>query len=170
MSSLPVPVSPRRRTVASVGATFATWASTARKDADEPTISSIVDVDGRRVPAEHPALVVEQWSIAHQEPAVLPIVAPGAPLDFKRHAVRQSLMPGILEPDDVLGMEQPTEEIAGQHIGHREPGVVEHRPVGVQDAAVRTQDNDGLSDGIEDLSEFERGGAHQVRYTQAWRT
>src|SRR5437016_1943736 len=131
---------------------------------------AIVDVYGRRVPAEHPALVVDQWTIAHQEPAVLPIVAPGAPLDFEGHSARQSLTPGILEPDDILGKEEPTEEIAGQHIGHREPGVLEDRPVGVQDAAVRVQDDDGLSDGIEDLSQFEGGGAHQVRYTLAWRT
>src|SRR6266576_902788 len=131
---------------------------------------AIVDVDGRRVPTENPCLVVDQWTIPHQEPAVLPIVAPGAPLDFEGRSVRQSLTPGILEPDDILGMEEPTEEIAGQHIGHREPGVFKDRPVGVKDAAVRVQDDDGLSDGIEDLSQFERGGAHQIRYTQAWRT
>jgi hypothetical protein len=37
-------------------------------------------------------------------------------------------------------------------------------------AIVGGQDDDGLSDGIEDLTKFERGGAHQTRYTQAWST
>src|SRR3989475_9380324 len=126
---------------------------------------AIVDVHGRRVPAENPALVVDQWTIPHEEPAVLPVVAPGAPLDFEGHSVRQSLTPGILEPDDILGMEEQTGEIGGQHIGHRESGVVEDRTIGVQGDAVRAQDDDGLSDGIEDLSQFERGGAYQIRYT-----
>src|SRR5258705_9714856 len=131
---------------------------------------AIVDVDGRRVPAENPALVVDQWTITHQEPAVLPIVAPGAPLDFEGHSVGQSHAPGILEPDDVLGMEEPTEEIAGQQIGHRESGVVEDSTIGVQGDAVGGQDDDALSDGIEDLSQFEGGGAHQIRYTLRRRT
>src|SRR3989442_209070 len=131
---------------------------------------AIVDVHGRGVPAEHPALVVDQWTITHQEPAVLPIVAPGAPLDFEGHSVRQSLTPGILEPGDILGMEEQTGEIGGQQIGHRESGVVEDGTIGVQGDAVGGQDDDGLSDGIEDLSQFEGGGAHQIRYTQRWRT
>jgi len=37
-----------------------------------------------------------------------------------RRALRDSPRAWILEPDDVLGMEEPTEEIAGQQIGHRE--------------------------------------------------
>src|SRR5229473_6374212 len=40
ISSLPVPVSPKIRTVETVGATFSTCARTRRSGAEEPTISS----------------------------------------------------------------------------------------------------------------------------------
>src|SRR5215468_579736 len=43
-SSFPVPVSPDRRTVESLGATLATWPSARRKAADVPTISSNIEV------------------------------------------------------------------------------------------------------------------------------
>ena len=43
ISSLPVPVSPRISTVESVLATFATWARTRFRGADEPTISSNIE-------------------------------------------------------------------------------------------------------------------------------
>ncbi len=43
ISSLPVPVSPKIRTVESEGATFATWRSTLRSASEEPTISSNIE-------------------------------------------------------------------------------------------------------------------------------
>src|SRR5882762_9283773 len=43
ISSLPVPVSPKTKTVESVGATFETWISTWRNGSEEPTISSNMD-------------------------------------------------------------------------------------------------------------------------------
>ena len=103
-------------TVESVVATFATCARTRLRAGEEPTISSnidersissrsarfsvaqpllgplaIVDVRSTGVPAKDPSFLVAQGMVPDQEPAVLAIVAPQAPLEFEWHRAGQPL-------------------------------------------------------------------------------
>src|SRR5216683_1436191 len=86
INCLPVPVSPETRTVESVGATFATCAKTLRSGAEEPTISSNIEVGPRRIPPHQASLFVVERLVLDKEPAILTILPPRPLFDLERKA------------------------------------------------------------------------------------
>jgi len=108
------------RTVESVGATFATCASTWRSDAAEPDdlfehrgavdvfaqreilalralfgSLAIIDVGARRVPAQRLTVLIPHRVVLYEEPPVLAIMAPSALLELEGHATREGV-PALL--------------------------------------------------------------------------
>src|SRR5216683_2243711 len=98
-SSLPVPVSPRMRTVASVAATFATSSRT-RCSAGEvfpqrdglvahPLLGplAIVDVSTGDIPTADLSLVIEHGIVPSQKPAIASVALPEPQLQLIRRAI-----------------------------------------------------------------------------------
>ena len=101
INSFPVPVSPRGSELSNPeGAAFATWRSTLRNDSEEPTMSSNIEsrsicsrnarffvpcallgsdavfyISSRRVPANHLTLLISEWVVTNEEPAILAILS-----------------------------------------------------------------------------------------------
>src|SRR5689334_21062891 len=107
---------------------------------------AIVNVGPRRIPADHLALLVSEWVVTNQEPAILAVFPKGALLGFERQAVHQgglALVSGSLQ---VIGMEDSFPEAGSKHIFNREAGVFERCLVGVDRRARRVQDHGRLWD------------------------
>src|SRR5262245_49706664 len=51
-------------------------------------------------------------------------------------------------------MIHPRTKVRGPHLIQGETGVIEHGLIRVQSVPIRSEDNDGLGDGIDDLSEL----------------
>jgi propionyl-CoA synthetase len=84
------------------------------------------------------------------DPAILPVVAPGASLHLDDAPPFAGAAPLVPQSRDVFGMEDKRAEARGRDLSDREPGVLEQRAVAVQRHPVRAQNGDGLRDGIDD--------------------
>src|SRR2546426_5039633 len=117
---------------------------------------AVVDVRSARIPTEDPSLLVAQGMVPDQEPAVLAIRAPHAPLEFEWQRTGQPLAALLLQSGPVLGMEQHwvAPGVRGQQLFHGEPRVVEQGPVRVQAMPVSVEDDDGLRYGVDDATQL----------------
>src|SRR5919201_1678427 len=168
ISSFPVPVSPKMSTVASVSATFSTCASTRRSAAEEPTISS--NIDARSMSSRNArfswrirssaclrssmSLLVPQRVVMDEKPAILPVVPSGTLFVGKRDAACQRLLTFVVQPLHIVRMKHPSTKVCSHHLVQGETGVSEHGLIRIQIAPIRSQDDDGLGDGIDDPSQL----------------
>jgi hypothetical protein len=74
-------------------------------------------------------LIVAQRGVAHEEPSVLAVVAPGALLVLEREPALQGPGSRIPEAFDVFRMEDARTKIRSRHLARGETGVVEHHLV-----------------------------------------
>jgi hypothetical protein len=168
MSSFPVPVSPRIKTVESVAATLSTAFKTFRRDGEEPTISSnrgviyvftkgnvfvfrsvfsapaIINVGSRRIPAHQTSMFVVERFVTEEEPVILTVLPEHSLLDFKRHSASQTSFFIFAHPLEIFRMENSGAKVRGKYLLHGEAGVVEHRLIRVERVALRVQDDNAV--------------------------
>src|SRR5262249_39913960 len=115
---------------------------------------AFIDVRSGPIPTENPSSVVPQRAVTDQEPAVLSIFAPHAPLGFKWQPTAQRLAALNLQRGQIFWMIDASESVRGHHIIQCEPGVIEKCPISMQDVPVRAEDADRDSYGIGDVAQL----------------
>ncbi len=79
---------------------------------------------------------------------------PGALFVGKRDAACQGLLAFVVQPLHIVRMIYPRTKVRGHHLLQGETGVREHGLIRVRIAPIRSQDHDGLGDGIDDPSQL----------------
>src|SRR6266850_1982801 len=112
---------------------------------------AIIDVGARRVPAQRLTMLIPYRVVLHEEPPILPVVAPSALLEVEGHAARESLPALLPQACHVFRMKNARAEIGRGHLRDRESGVLEQGPVAVEGLPIRTQDGNRLGNGVDNL-------------------
>src|SRR5438309_7630540 len=110
----------------------------------------ILYVRPRRVPAQDATLLVPKRVVVNEVPAVLPIMAPGPPLQAERNAACERQRPLFLQPLDVVGVKDQLARICARDLLRREAVVLERCATRAAGLPLRIENDDRLGNRVED--------------------
>src|ERR1700683_1595931 len=96
----------------------------------------IIDVRGRRIPARGPAVVIEQWVVLAQEPAVSAVFAAHPLLDLKGNRVGEGPLPRLAKSLSVVRRDSALAESVRANLRERQARIFEGNTIGVDRRAV----------------------------------
>src|SRR5271156_439009 len=113
-----------------------------------------MDVSSRRIPADHPSLVVNQRVVMDEKPPVVSIFAQDSFFVLKWHIPRKQFRPFGSESHNILRIKGSIANILRLDLFDREARVIEHGLIHVKNSAIRIQDRDHLGYGVNNMSKL----------------
>ena len=115
---------------------------------------SVLDVECRHIPPNDTSLRVEQGPVAHQEPAILPIVAQNALLSAEWCATSQPSRARCANSLKILRVDDTIPIILLLYILHTEAGVIHHSLIYILDVSFGVQYINVCRNGVDDQTQI----------------
>ena len=118
---------------------------------------SVFDVRCGRIPAEYRPLFIQHGLVAKQKPAIPPIFAEQAFLDFKRRSLCEAVLSLAPNPLEIVRMNVPLDSLSGSralHLFQRAAVEIEQRLVRVNESSLGVQDDHMLGKEVDQLPQF----------------
>jgi len=97
---------------------------------------AVIDVSARGIPADDPAVRVDQRVVPYQKPAILPVFAERSLLVLERHTFRESLAAFVAQPRDIFRVEDELAKSFRAYVLQIEPAVIQSEAVRVEGPAI----------------------------------
>src|SRR4030095_5587768 len=111
---------------------------------------SVVDVERGHIPTIDPSLIIEQWIVTDQEPAIFAVLTQHTLLGLKRHGAFERLSALLAQPIDILRVEEPRAIILSLHLLQSDAAVVlQHRFIGIEYGSISAQHVDISGNGAD---------------------
>ncbi len=119
----------------------------------------VFDVRCGGIPANNGTLFIEHGSVAKQKPAIAPIFAEQAFLDFKRRSLCEADLTLAPNPLEIVRVNVPLNSLSSSRALHlfQASVEIEQRLVRVNESSLRVQDDHVLRKEVDELSKFPIG-------------
>src|SRR5262249_51138642 len=98
----------------------------------------VLDVESSHIPSIDLSLLIEERIVASQKPTVLAVPVADPLLKLERHGSRKRLL-ALANHLQILGVNNAMPIVLLYNVIESEAGVIQDRPIGVQDRSIRAQ-------------------------------